>query len=52
MYIIYKDDPFGNKIPVMVATKPYADRMVQTLRNISKVTEVPRNAQSIIMSGL
>lgn len=49
MYILFKDDIWGNKIPVMAATRPYADRMLNTCKdNITRVLYIPTNVQSII----
>ena len=49
MYHLYKDDPGGNKIPYIVATRPFADVLVQDkdLR-ISRIVDVPRNASTLI----
>jgi hypothetical protein len=48
MYHIYKDDLWGNKIPILVAGKPVADRVVRTRRDITQVVEVPSNVSTII----
>ena len=50
MYILYKDDPWGNKIPCMaVATEDVAARLTNDPAGaITRVVEVPRNVQSLI----
>lgn len=49
MYILYKDDPWRNKIPVMVATKPYSDQMLNTCKDdITRVVYIPQNTKSLI----
>lgn len=50
MYILYKDDPWGNKIPCMaVATEDVAMRLTNDPAGaITRVVEVPRNVQSLI----
>ena len=49
MYQLYKDDLFGNKVPYMVATKPFADKLVRDLKHeITRVVDVPRHVQALI----
>lgn len=49
MYQLYKDDMWGNKVPFMVATKPFADQLVcEMKREITRVVDVPRNVQALI----
>lgn len=49
MYQLYKDDLYGNKVPYMVATKPFADRLMRDLKHeITRVVDVPRNVQALI----
>lgn len=49
MYYLFKDDPWGNKVPFMAATKPFADRLLQDGKSaVTRVVNVPRNAQSLI----
>lgn len=49
MYYLFKDDPWGNKIPFMAATKPFADRLLQDGKSaVTRVVNVPRDAQSLI----
>ncbi len=49
MYQLYKDDLYVNKVPYMVATKPFADQLVRDLRHeITRVVNVPRNVQALI----
>lgn len=51
MYCFFKDDPWGNKIPVMcIAGKHEADEFLKRNRSqITRVVEVPRNKQSLIL---
>ena len=51
MYYLYKDDPWGNKVPYMAANhKDIADRLVrENGGSVTRVVEVPRNVQSLIM---
>ena len=51
MYHFMKDDPWGNKIPVMcISGKQAADEYLEQHRSlITRVVEVPRNKQSIIL---
>lgn len=50
MYCLFKDDAFGNKVPYMVATKPFADQLVSDLKgSITRVVEVPKSKESLIM---
>ena len=50
MYILYKDDPWGNKIPHMVVSREdVATRLLKAGKDfITRVVEVPRNVQSLI----
>lgn len=49
MYQLYKKDMFGNKVPFMVATKPFADQLVRDLKHeLTMVVDVPRNVQALI----
>lgn len=49
MYQLYKDDMWGNKVPFMVASKPFADQLVRDLKHeITRVVDVPRNVQALI----
>ena len=49
MYHLYKKDPWGNDIPFMVATKPFADQLLGDMRHvITRIVDVPRNAQALI----
>ena len=49
MYYLFKDDIYGNKIPVMVATKPFADQLVNGMKGlITKVVEIPHSVGSLI----
>ena len=51
MYHFMKDDPWGNKIPVMsIGDKRVADMYLKTnQRLITRVVEVPRDKQSLIL---
>lgn len=51
MYHFFKDDPWGNKIPVMsMSDKEAADEFLERNRSlITRVVEVPRNKQSLIL---
>lgn len=51
MYHFFKDDPWGNKIPVIViGDKHVADEFLKHNRSqITRVVEVPRNKQSLIL---
>ena len=49
MYQLYKDDMWGNKVPYMVATKPFADQLVRNMKGeITRVVPMPRNVQTLI----
>ena len=50
MYYMYKDDPWGNKIPVMVISgKRNADAFLERNKGvITKIVRVPRNVQMLI----
>ncbi len=50
MYYMFKDDPWGNKVPYMAANhKESADRILKAGKAfITKVIEVPSNVQSLI----
>ena len=49
MYHLFKNDPWGNKVPYLVADRQTADRLVLDERiDITKVVEVPRSVQTII----
>lgn len=47
---MYKDDPWGNKVPIMsIADGRAADDFLKNHKNIiSRVVKVPRNVQSLI----
>ena len=51
MYHIFKDDPWGNKVPYMsVSRKEVADMLVKSGKDfVTKVVEVPRSKSTIIM---
>lgn len=51
MYHFFKDDLYGNKVPVMsIEGKLAADKYLKSHRSlITRVVEVPRNKQSLIM---
>jgi len=51
MYHMFKDDPWGNKIPIMsIAHKSVADDFLQKHKDIiTKVVNVPSNVQSLIV---
>ena len=51
MYHFFKNDPWGNKIPVMsISGKDAADEFLKRNRSqITLVVEVPRNKQSLIL---
>ena len=49
MYYLFKDDPWGNKIPYMAVNyEKVATRLMQDNDDITKVVNVPRNVQSLI----
>ncbi len=49
MYYLYKDDFWGNKVPVMVATRPYADQMLKTCKDtITMVVDVQHGVHSLL----
>lgn len=48
MFLLFKDDPWGNKIPYMAATKEVADRIVREKKEITRIVEIPRNVQTLI----
>ena len=49
MYYLYKDDFWGNKVPVMVATRPYADQMLKTCKDtITRVVDVQHGVHSLL----
>ena len=49
MYQLYKDDMWGHKVPIMVATKHFADQLVRDLKHeLTMVVDVPRNVQALI----
>lgn len=49
MYQIYKDDQWGNKVPFIVATKPFEDQVVREMKHvITRIVDVPTNVQSLI----
>lgn len=49
MYYLFKNDPFGNKVPMMVATEPFADQLLKEMSGeITRVVVVPRNVKSLI----
>ena len=51
MYHFFKDDLWGNKVPVMsIGDKHDADKYLERHRSlITRVLEVPRNKQTIIL---
>lgn len=51
MYHFFKDDLYGNKVPVMsIGDKHVADEYLRRNRRlITRVVEVPRNKQSLIL---
>lgn len=51
MYHFFKDDLWGNKVPVMsIGDKHVADEYLERHRSlITRVVEVPRSKQSIIL---
>lgn len=51
MYHIFKNDMWGNKVPIMtVSRKDDADAFVERNRHIvTRVTEVPRSKSTIIL---
>ena len=51
MYHSFKDDLWGNKVPVMsIGDKRMADEYLERHRSlITRVVEVPRNKQSSIL---
>ena len=50
MYYLFKNDPWGNKVPYMaVNNEEVATRLMNAVENfITKVVRVPRNVQSLI----
>lgn len=48
MYHIYRDDPWGNKVPFFSAGKDVADRLVRERDDITLVVEVPNSVSTII----
>ena len=49
MYHMYKDDPWGNKVPYMIGTKEAADMLMKKFRHvITRVVEVPNNMSALI----
>ena len=50
MYILFKDDPWGNKVPYMAANhKEVASELMRLGKGIvTRVIEVPRNVQTLI----
>ena len=50
MYIMFKDDPWGNKVPIMaISGKHAADEFLEKNRHIiTDVVDVPRNVQTLI----
>ena len=51
MYHIYKDDPWGNKVPIMsIAHKSVADAYLRKHKDIiTRVVNIPSNVQSLIV---
>ncbi|MBO4499113.1 MAG: hypothetical protein J5732_02535 [Bacteroidaceae bacterium] len=51
MYHLMKDDPWGNKIPVMsISSKHDVETYLERHRTlITRIVEVPRNKQSLIL---
>lgn len=51
MYKFYKDDPWGNKVPLMdVVGKDAADNFLRENRHvITRVVDVPRGKDTLIM---
>lgn len=51
MYHFMKDDPWGNKVPMMsISRKEDADKFLERNRSvITRVVEVPIGKQSIIL---
>lgn len=51
MYHFMKDDPWGNKIPMMsISRKEDSDEFLKRNQSlITRVVEVPRNKQSLIL---
>ncbi len=50
MYHLFKDDPWGNKVPYMTVNhKEVADRLLKAGKDfITLVVNVPRNVQSLM----
>jgi hypothetical protein len=50
MYHLFKDDPWGNKIPIMtVSSEDTATRLMKNGKDyVTQVLEVPRNKSTII----
>lgn len=50
MYPMFKDDPWGNKVPLMsIARESVADDFLQKHKDIvTRVVKVPRNVKSLI----
>lgn len=51
MYHIFKDDPWGNKVPLMsIARESVATDFIKKHKDIiTKVVNVPSNVQSLIV---
>ena len=50
MYHFYKDDPWGNKVPLMsIARESVATDFIKKHKNVvTQVVNVPRDVQSLI----
>lgn len=50
MFCMYRDDPWGNKVPYMVAhTEDAATRLLKSGKDfITRIVEVPMNVSTLI----